>query len=140
MLSVTSQLANKVDGAVTPIERFRELVLAAAKAFLPESGADEIVPFGAALVELVRSNPSEQQHFEREFIASSEIAPPELLEFCMHALRWEPLRAHFVSQHRSAIERNDWRAEPYYRHLTEAFEDDWEDARTFYASYFYPAT
>ena len=125
---------------MTPIEEFREIVLAASQAFLPESGTDEIIPFGASLVELVRSNPSEQREFEREFIASSKIAPPELLEFCMHALRWESLKAYFVAQQRSAIERSDWRAEPFYRHLAEAFEDDWEDAKTFYALYFYPAT
>jgi len=121
---------------MNPITQFREIVAAAGKAFRPESGAPEIIPFGAALVELVRANPREREAFEREFMESTAVAPPELLEFCMHALRWESLRTVFRERQDAAIARNDWRSEPYYRHLLEAFDDEWEDATDFYAEYF----
>lgn len=74
--------------------------------------------------------------FEAEFVASEGIAPLELLEFCMHALRWESLHTHFQNQQEAALARNDCRAEPYYRGILESFSDNWEDADDFYALYF----
>lgn len=35
-----------------------------------------------------------------------------------------------------AIEQNDWSATADYGKYLDAFEDDWEDARTFYSGYF----
>jgi hypothetical protein len=115
--------------------RLRELVAAAAAAFRPDSGAPEIIPFGAAIVELMRANPRDREALEREFIASIGTAPPELIEFCVHGLRWQSLRSYFHAQQRQAVERNNWRAEPYFRSVLEAFDEGWEDARDFYASY-----
>jgi hypothetical protein len=119
-----------------PLREFREIVSTAAREFGPASGAPEIIPFGAALVSLARRNPELREQMEAEFIASIGSAPVELLEFCMHALRWENLMTYFKSQQVAAIARNDWRAEPFYRWLLEAFDDDWEDAKDFYAAYF----
>ena len=119
-----------------PVARFRELVSSAAEGFRPHSDAPEIIPFGTDILNLVRAHPEAQTLFEQEFIAATRVAPPELLEFCMHALRWPRLRAHFQEQQDAAIARNDWRAEPYYRHLLEAFDDDWQDATDFYGAYF----
>jgi hypothetical protein len=118
------------------IEKFRQIASEATEAFKPESGAPEIIPYGAAIVQLVRSYPEQQKFFEAEFIALTKTAPPELLEFCMHALRWDSLHQYFKQRHNEAVSRNDWRAEPCYRHIVEAFEENWEDATDFYADYF----
>ncbi len=122
------------------IARFREIVADARAAFGPFSGAPEIVPFGAALVKLIRAHPAEREAFEREFMVTTQQAPSELVEFCMHALRWESLRVHFEHCRREAVARNDWNSEPYYRHVSEAFSDEWPDAEDFYASYFRAST
>lgn len=45
----------------------------------------------------------------------------------MHALRWNSLKHYFSQKQAEAIARNDWRAEPYFRHLVASFDDDWED-------------
>ncbi|PZP90590.1 MAG: hypothetical protein DI587_38235 [Variovorax paradoxus] len=119
-----------------PLPEFREIVSTAVREFGPASGAPEIIPFGAALVSLARRNPELREQMEAEFIACLGHAPLELLEFCMHALRWENLKAYFQSQQSAAIAKDDWRAEPFYRSLVEAFDDDWEDARDFYTAYF----
>jgi len=58
----------------------------------------------------------------------------------MHALRWEGLRQYFAQAQKEAIARNDWRVEPYCRHVLEAFDDNWEDANDFYAGYFHKDT
>ena len=119
-----------------PIESFRKIVSEASTAFLPESNADEIIPFGAELVQLVRSESGLRSDFELEFIEAARTAPPELIEFCMHALRWDSLQAYFRQCQADAISRNDWRAEPFYRHIVDSFDGSWEDAEYFYASYF----
>ena len=123
---------------MSPIEQFRTVVSEATASYLPNSSAQEIVPFGAMLIKLIRSNPAMKALFEHEFIEMTSSAPPELIEFCMHALRWGSLRNYFAKQQSLALESNDWRVEPYYRHLLEAFEDEWEDAKYFYSAYFYP--
>lgn len=121
---------------MTPLQHFRRLVADAAQALKPDSSTAEIIPFGAELVELVRAHPNKQEEFEWEFISSIGVAPPELVEFCMHALRWKSLKEYFGQKQTEAITRNDWRAEPYFRHLLASFDDDWEDAKVFYAEYF----
>lgn len=121
---------------MTPSQEFQRVVADAARAFKPESGASEVIPFGAKLVELVLAHPDHRREFEREFISLTAVAPPELIEFCMHALRWESLKEYFSQKQGEAITRNDWRAEPYFRHIVASFDDEWEDAKTFYAEYF----
>jgi hypothetical protein len=122
------------------LSQFRKIVADASAAFGSAAGAPEIIPFGAALVDLVRAFPAEREAFEREFIANTRVAPPELMEFCMHALRWESLRQYFSNCQRKAISENDWRIELYFRHILEAFENEWADAEDFYASYFRSCT
>jgi hypothetical protein len=125
---------------VDAITRFREIIANGKAAFGPFSGAPEVVPFGAALVDLIRSFPAEREAFEREFKENVQGAPSELVEFCMHALRWESLRVHFEQCRQEAVSRSDWNSEPYYRHVLEAFDDEWPDAEDFYASYFRAGT
>ena len=118
------------------VDSFRKIVSDAKETFLPESGTEEIIPYGIALVRLAETHPEQRAVFQQEFVAASHTAPPELIEFCMHALRWDSLRIYFQQCHSDAVARNDWRAEPFYRHLVDSFEDTWEDAKTFYVSYF----
>jgi len=63
-------------------------------------------------------------------------APREFVQVCVHALRWPELRSFYEEQSRLAIARNDWSAIADYGKYLNAFEDDWEDARTFYGLYF----
>ena len=121
---------------MTAVDKFREIAAQAIAQDRVDSSAPDIIPFGAAMVELAQTHPADQSAFEAEFIALTKKAPPELLEFCMHALRWESLRSYFQERQKDAIATNDWRAEPFYRHLVEAFDDNWPDAADFYASYF----
>lgn len=98
--------------------------------------APAVLPFASEAVDLARTHPDSRQDFENEFAAMRKLAPVEFVQVCMHALRWASLRTIFEERSRLAIEQNDWSAIADYGKYLDAFEDDWEDARTFYSSYF----
>lgn len=98
--------------------------------------APDVLPYAADALTLIAANPDLRAEFESEFLAMHSYAPSEFVEVCMHALRWPDVRKEFEKRQREAIEKNDWRSEPVYRHYLEAFEDDWEDAKDFYAGFF----
>ncbi|WP_354319231.1 hypothetical protein [Pseudacidovorax sp. 1753] len=118
-----------------PIARLRELALALSDRH-GNFGADEVLPYAAEAIALVRSHPERLAEFEQEFVCLPGHAPPEFIEVCMHALRLPGVRAAFERERRAAIAANDWRREPAFRHYLMAFEDDWEDAVDFYSEYF----
>ena len=101
--------------------------------------ASEVLPFASEAIDLVGSFPALRKDFEYEFRTMRGYAPKEFVQVCMHALRWPELRSFFEEQSRLAIARNDWSAIADYGKYLDAFEDDWEDARTFYARYFVDA-
>lgn len=98
--------------------------------------APEVLPFAAKAIELIGSFPAMREDFEREFKTMRAYAPREFVQVCMHALRWPELRSFFEQQFRLAIVQNDWSAIADYGKYLDAFEDDWEDAGTFYCRYF----
>ena len=98
--------------------------------------APEVLPFAAKAIELIGSFPAMREDFEREFKTMRAYAPREFVQVCMHALRWPELRSFFEQQSRLAIAQNDWSAIADYGKYLDAFEDDWEDAGTFYCRYF----
>jgi hypothetical protein len=98
--------------------------------------APDVLPFASKAIELVESFPAMREDFEREFRTMRAYAPKEFVQVCMHALRWPALQSFFEQQSRLAIAQNDWSAFADYGTYLDAFEDDWEDARTFYCRYF----
>ncbi len=120
-----------------PILQFREIIDRAKVAERHDPIGWELARFGAEIVQLVRSHPKSQRSFEIEFISLVDSDPGgPFLEFCMHALRWRAVWAAIEQRHSAAIARNDFRAEPYYRYLLEAFREDWDDAKDVYRDYF----
>jgi hypothetical protein len=98
--------------------------------------APEVLPFAIAALEIINDHSELRPAFELAFLEMPSYAPPEFVEVCMHALRWPRLKTEFEARQHAAVSRNDWRTEPIYRHYLEAFDDVWEDASDFYASYF----
>lgn len=98
--------------------------------------APDVLPFAAKALEIIAAHPELREDFELEFLNMPNYAPTEFIEVCMHALMWPAVKAEFERRYRDAITRNDWRAEPVYRHYLDAFEPDWENASDFYAEYF----
>ena len=62
---------------------------------------------------------------------SAPHCPWELIQFCMHDLRWPEMRE-WIEERRLAAKSID--DATYWRKLTDAFEDDWEDAE-FYSTF-----
>ena len=123
------------------LAEFREIVRRAVDTERSDPDNWDLIPYGAQVVATVHAHPLDQQAFEQEFIslvdADSGPGGP-FLEFCMHALRWDSVRLAIEQRHRAAIDRRDFRKEPYYRHLLESFDDDWGDANDLYGSHFRP--
>ena len=110
-----------------------------AKIILSETGnSPDVLPFTSKAILIIEANPGLQTEFEQAFLHmdKGDYAPAEFIEVCMHIFHWPNVKYEFEARHRSAIESNDWRAEPVYRHYLEAFEPDWEDAMDIYESYF----
>jgi hypothetical protein len=118
------------------LQSFRAVLSAAGRELGSTCGAPDAIPFASKLVELAEANPGLRTELANELRSQVGIAPLEVLEICMHALRWSELKEYFQERQRQAFESNDWRAEPYFRGLISAFDSDWPDASDFYASYF----
>lgn len=116
-------------------------ICAEAKARLDVTfNAPDVVPYGARLVELIHRHPDLRRQFSDALVEGAldqERCDPWVVEFCAHALRWPELKERFDALHVAAVRENQWSKEPILRHICQAFEDDWENARDFYGSYFY---
>ena len=121
---------------MSPIEELVQLARDAESKIGVTYNSPDVLPFTTKALAIIRRHPELQTDFEREFVNMVSYAPSEFVEVCMHVLRWPRVKAEFESRSRAAVERNDWRLEPVYRHYLEAFEPDWEDAKDFYAAYF----
>ena len=121
---------------MNPIEHVARLAKQAEAKLSVSFNAPDVLPFASEALNVIAQHPDAQGQFESLFLEMTTYAPTEFIEVCMHALRWEVVKTEYERRCRSAVERNDWRTEPVYRHYLEAFEDDWEDADDFYATYF----
>jgi hypothetical protein len=121
---------------MNPLERVIQLAKEAEAKLSVSFDAPDVLPFAADALQQIAAHPELKAEFERAFFEMPGYAPTEFVEVCMHALRWETVKTEYERRCRSAVERNDWPTEPMYRHYLEAFENDWEDADDFYASYF----
>jgi hypothetical protein len=124
------------------LQRFCEIVRRAVQAEQLDPYGWDVIAYGSELIDVARSNPLHQPAFEKEFISMVDSTRPggPFIEFCMHALRWDAVRSSIEQRHRAAIDRNDFRAEPYFRHMLESFNATWDDANDMYASYFRAGT
>ena len=119
-----------------PIQQLEQLARDAAAKLTETFNAPDVLPFASKAIEMIEAHPSLQSDFEQAFLAMTPYAPSEFIQVCMHAFRWPTVKKEFEVRCRAAVMRNDWRAEPVYRHILDAFEPDWEDAQDFYLSYF----
>jgi hypothetical protein len=121
---------------MNPIEQVAQLAKDADAQISITLESPDVLPFASSAISIIEANPELQQLFENEFLAMPRYAPSEFVEVCIHALMWPSLKHEFEKQHRAAIERSDWRAEPVYRHYLEAFDPAWDGAKDYYAAYF----
>jgi hypothetical protein len=121
---------------MTPVEQVVQLAHDANVKLCVSFNAPDVLPFTSAAISVIQANPTLRPQFEEAFLEMPSYAPNEFIEVCMHTLRWPNVKREFEARRSAAVERNDWRAEPVYRHYLDAFEPDWEDARDFYASFF----
>ncbi|MDN3237993.1 hypothetical protein [Pseudomonas sp. WAC2] len=121
---------------MSPTEQVIRLAKQADVKLSASFNAPDVLPFASEALEVIAKHPHLQAEFENLFLEMPAYAPTEFIEVCMHALRWSAVKSEYERRCRAAVERNDWRTEPIYRHYLEAFEENWEDADDFYASYF----
>jgi len=119
-----------------PIQQVEQLAREARVVLDDTFNSPDVLPFASKAIEIIEANPTLRSAFEQAFLKMEQYAPSEFVEVCMHAFQWPNVKAEFEARCRSAVLRNDWRAEPLYRHYLEAFEPEWEDAQDMYLPYF----
>lgn len=112
------------------IQRFFDLALDASRI---ESECYElpIEPAYEAVLCHVLAHPESKSEFIDAFIEIAHdpgLAPPQLIEYCMHELRWDDLRRYFSSW--LEYERSE-RIRHVIRKFLKAFDDDWPDAGSY---------
>jgi hypothetical protein len=126
-----------------PIDQFQRIARQATSLLSQTSNAPDVVPFGQSLLKLIEDHPDQRRAFGHEFVIGIQNRSefdPWVMAFCMHALRWPELKVEFEAMSAAAVARNDWNLIQPLGHILDAFEDEWPDAKDFYASYFYPTT
>jgi hypothetical protein len=103
-------------------------------------GMPDIEPYGVAMVELARAHPEHRAEICAAFqrVMAPDGGAWEVLLLPMHLLRWPEMREWFDTKRRDCIAASDWRGEPIYRKLVDAFDDHWEN-RDFYEMFKRPA-
>ncbi|MCA3174542.1 MAG: hypothetical protein ING36_03235 [Burkholderiales bacterium] len=115
--------------AETVIQRFFEL---AAEAERIDSGLEEPVePALEAVLDHVLTHAEFRQEFAQAFLQVAhdpDKGPPELVEYCMHALRWPEVKQELVSW----LEAEDSeRVRHVLRKFVMSFDDDWYHADSY---------
>jgi hypothetical protein len=126
---------------MNPLQQFRAIAARATEKLNESFNAPDLVPFGQEMLRLIEAHPEHRAAFVREFINSigqSSTFDPWLVQFCMHALRWNELKEEFSTMRATAVAENNWNLEQPLRKALEAFDDNWEDAKDFYGEYFAP--
>lgn len=113
----------------TVVARFYEL---AAEAERVDSASEQpLEPAMDAVLAHVVAHPEAREAFRRAFveiIRDPQRGPPELVEYCMHALRWPEARselAHWLESESSERLRH------VLRKVVMAFDDDWPHAKLY---------
>lgn len=109
------------------LDRFVELA-AAATAAAAEPGPEFPEAEFSAVLDHVLQHPAQRARFAELFVAVAydrDRDGIDLVDYCMHALRWEEVRSAF--RNRLAAEQDE-RARHVLRGLLQAFDDGWEPA------------
>lgn len=110
------------------------LALCAEANRVDSEGMEDPEPSFAAVLHHVKSNPGDRSLFADAFInivRSPDLSPPELVQYCMHELRWDEVREALSGWLNS---ESSERVRHVLRKLVAAFYDDWGDAML-YARY-----
>jgi hypothetical protein len=87
-------------------------------------------PEMVSFLRYVQEHPEQHQLIVRMFTDAllSREGPWEIVQFCLHALRWPEMREFVESQRLKSLNEFGARASRVWDHLLKAFDDDWEDA------------
>jgi hypothetical protein len=93
--------------------------------------APDLEPALVEVLRLAKSCPEARPELARCFIdlvRHPERGPWEVVQFCMHSLRWSEVRAAVEEDFERAKADQDWRAIPVLSHILAAFDPAWDDA------------
>lgn len=92
---------------------------------------EPIEPYLEILLEYIIDHPELKTEFINAFIQiihDPDLESPELVEYCMHALRWEEVKHHISDWLES---ENSERIRYFLKNLLMSFDDDWYDATSY---------
>jgi hypothetical protein len=95
------------------------------------TGVDQVEPLLEDLVDWIDLHPSCRESVAerfRELVAHIDADKVEILQYCMHALRWNEV--HQIADELASTEKNVGRRRLYDR-LLESFQDDWREKDLF---------
>lgn len=90
--------------------------------------AEPVEPEFEAVLRHTLAHPESRKFFITAFLEmarDSHLGPPELIQFCMHALRWEEVKIELAAW---LEKETSERVRHILRKLLLAFDDDWYDA------------
>jgi hypothetical protein len=115
------------DTDMAVVQKFYELA-AEAERIDSEVFDEPVEPAFEAVLFYVLSHPESRQSFVNAFLQLArdpQKGPPELVQYCMHALRWDEVRRELVVW--LEVEGSE-RVKHILRKLIMSFDDDWYDA------------
>ncbi|MDY4297353.1 MULTISPECIES: hypothetical protein [unclassified Xanthomonas] len=109
------------------VEKFFELALEAER-IDSECMEEPLEPAFDAVLSFVIAHPECRDEFAGAFMRLARdpsLGPPELIQYCMHALRWDDIKISLSSWLQS--EKSE-RVRHVLRKIIMSFDDDWYDA------------
>jgi hypothetical protein len=115
---------------MNPIEEFFHLAQEAQRKSHTEGwrGDLDTEPFCLRIIQLARAHPELRSEFGAGFkrlVHDHSLGDWEVVLLCMHILRWPEIKDWAETQRRDSVAKNDWRGEPVYRRILEAFDENW---------------
>jgi len=115
-----------------PIEEFKQLAIEANHKLLSEGscGDADLEPFCLRIVDIATRHPEFRTELVDGFkniVRDRDAGAWEIILLCMHILRWPEIMNWAKGRHEECVATDDWRGEPVYRAILEAFEDNWPD-------------
>jgi len=122
---------------MNPVQKFYLLAFEAEQKLVSEvsRGDPELKPYCLSIVTLTLEHPELRADFVAGFqriVTEPSLGPWEILLPCMHILKWNEIKEWAQRLHTDCIDRHDFRGEPVYRDILEAFSDDWDDFADMY--------
>ena len=97
-----------------------------------------IVPYCSDMFGLINSHIEMRAEFFESIksLWHSQKIECGVIELCCHVLQWQELKDYFVTAFNEANQTESWNDWQSLGHVVQAFEQDWEDEKDFYVSYF----